>query len=380
MGHFDINKICEGVFCGVFKEIYGFKELRNLNEEEKKNFPGIDLADDEAKVAIQVTSDRTLAKIKDSLGTIIKYKLHEKYNRFIFYILTRKQGSYSQDSINKVCQGKVIFDAASDILDYTDLATEAASALPQNLKRTVDILGAYSRGCEVGLAEQDFDPPEDPAEMLSANLLELYFPQTLYIAEIVPEVFGRKKGKKPRYQRKQVRSYITDHEQVVPSDFEVNGGRLITFHNLEDQDNPFSFLIDEGTVEPFQPGDYYSIDADHERVFKSMLRFCMQQKLHKHCVSWQFKEGIFIFLPLQDSDNERTETWVGQKKATRTVFVRKFKKNKPNDVLSTRHFAFSVSFMTIGSGWYVSITEPPREFRRPVGLSHAALHDRLNSS
>ena len=33
MGHFDINKICEDLFCGVFKELYGFEKLRNLNEE-----------------------------------------------------------------------------------------------------------------------------------------------------------------------------------------------------------------------------------------------------------------------------------------------------------------------------------------------------------
>ena len=29
MGHFDVNKICEDVFCGVFKELYGFENLRN---------------------------------------------------------------------------------------------------------------------------------------------------------------------------------------------------------------------------------------------------------------------------------------------------------------------------------------------------------------
>ena len=102
MGHFDVNKVCEDVFCGIFRELFGFKNLRNLNEEEKKNFPGIDLADDEARVAIQVTSDKTLEKIKTSLEIIIKYALHERFDRIIFYILTRKQGSYLQSSINAV--------------------------------------------------------------------------------------------------------------------------------------------------------------------------------------------------------------------------------------------------------------------------------------
>lgn len=378
MDHHDINKICEDVFCGVFREIYGFKNLRNLNTEQKKHFPGIDLADDEAKVAIQITSEKTIDKIKDSLTTFLNHNLQEKYDRIIFHILTEKQGSYKQSSIDKVTNGKIEFNVSRDILDKTDLATKAANVHPKNLKGAVNFLLSYMRGCEVGLSDKDFDPPEEPPEKLYFNLLEVYFPQTLYIAEILPEVFGSKRGRKPIYQRKHVRAYIKDLEITVPSDFEVNGGRLITFHNLENQDNPFSFLIDEGTIEPFAPSDYYSIDTDHERVFKSLLRFCMQQKLHKHRVDWKHEERLFIFLPLKDTDKNRKIKWVGEKQAVRTVYERKFKNNKPDEVLSTRHFAFSVSFLTLESSWYVSITS---EWFFSYGDTYraSAFHDRLLS-
>jgi len=375
MGHFDINKICEDVFCGIFKELYGFKYLRNLNDDEKNNFPGIDLADDNARVGIQVTSDKSLEKIKDSIGKAIKYNLHEKYDRIIIYILTRKQRSYSAVSISKVCDDKIAFDIGSDILDFTDLATKAASATPKALKSAVDILGAYIRGCDVGLAEQDFDPPEEPAEMLAANMLEFYFPHTLYIAELLPEVFD---GNKVRNQRTQVGTYVRSLMGSVPSDYEVSGGRLITFHNLEDHNNPFDFLIDEGTVEPFVPSDYYSIDEDHERVFKSLLRFGMQQKLFRNRVLWKHDEGIFIFLPLNDSDNIRTVSWIGQKKATRTVFERKFKRNDPEKVLSTRHFAFSLNFLTVADEWYVAIT-PDWFFSYGDSYRQSAFGDKLLS-
>ncbi len=103
-----------------------------------------------------------ILKIKDSLKTIIKHRLHEKYNRIIFYILTRNQGSYSATGIKEICDKKLKFDVSKDILDYTDLATRAATAEPQRLKRAVDVLGAYQRGCEVGLADEDFDPPQEP--------------------------------------------------------------------------------------------------------------------------------------------------------------------------------------------------------------------------
>lgn len=375
MGHFDVNKICEDVFCGVFKELYGFANLRNLNEEEQKNFPGIDLADDIAGVAIQVTSDNTLAKVKDTIEKFIRNELHEKYDRLIVYILTRKQGSYSKEAIEKVSKGKIEFDVKSDILDFTDLATKATSIHPKNLKQAVDVLGAYTRGCDVGLADQDFDPPRESSEILAANLLEIYFPQTLYIAEILPEVFD---GKKVRNQRKQVGAYVRSLERSIPSDYEVHGGRLLTFHNLEVQNNPFSFLVDEGTVEPFQPNDFYSIDDDHERVFKSLLRFCMQHKLHKHRILWEFREKIFIFLPIEDTDNKRTETWVGQKKSTRTVFERKYKRNDPDKVLSTRHFAFSLDFLNRDDGWYVAIT-PDWFFSFGEGYRQSAYADKLLS-
>ena len=313
MGNFDINKVCEDVFCGLFKELYGFNNLRNLNEEEKNNFPGIDLADDEARIAIQVSSDKKIDKIKDSLTKIINHGLHEKYDRFIFYFLTRKQGSYAAESIEKICQKKIKFDTSTDIMDFTDLASKGANASVMSLKKASDVLGAYMRGCDIGLASQDFDPPKDPPEKLSGNLVEFYFPQSLYIAEILPEVFD---GKKVRSQRKAVKQFVKSQDRSVPSDFEVNAGKLITFHNLGKNDNPFAFLIDEGTIEPFQPSDFYNIDEDYERVFKSLLRFSLQQKLYRHHVLWKHIEGLFIFLPKDGSANTRMETWVGQKKAT----------------------------------------------------------------
>ena len=140
------NTICEDVFCDLFKVLYGFRNLRNLNIDEKKNFPGIDLADDEAKVAIQVTSDKTIRKIKSSLKKVIQHNLHKKYSKIIFYNLKRKQGNYSQDSINTTCQGKIEFNVNTDILDYTDLATRAAKADQENLERAVNILRDYTTG------------------------------------------------------------------------------------------------------------------------------------------------------------------------------------------------------------------------------------------
>lgn len=355
MGHYDINKICEDVFCGVFRDLFGLENLRNLNEDEKQNFPGIDLADDVNRIAIQVTSDKSLQKVKGSLKTIINHGLHEKYGRVIFYILSRKQSSYSTSGLDRICEDKISFDPSSDIMDFTDLASKAATVEPRILKQALDTLGAYTRGCDVGLSEQDFDPPHEPPETLSTNLLGVYFPKSLYIGELLPDVLA---GSRSRDQRKAVGQYIRNIERSVPSNYEVNSNKLITFHNLEDEDwnNPFSFLVDEGSVEPIDSRDYYSIDENHERVFKSLLRFCLQQKLYRHRVLWKHLEHIFIFRPVKDSYNSRKIPWKGRKRATRTVFVRRFRRNQPDKILSTRHFAFSAAFLTVGDQWYMSIT------------------------
>lgn len=356
MGHFDLNKICEDVICGLFKELYGFESLRNLNKDEKLNFPGIDLADDDARVAIQVTSDKSLDKVKDTLEKAINHRLYERYDRFIIFNLTRKQASYSQTAISAICGSSISFDVRSDILDQRDLSTKAANADPFKLKAAVDLLLAYTRGLDVGLAEEDFDPPEEPQEQLGTNLVDVYFPPRLFIAEILPEVLQTEKGRTVRNHRKGVKDFSRDNAQPVPSDFEASGGRLITFHDLEAGDCPFRYLIDEGTVEAFSPSDYYEIDEDHERIFKSLLRFTLQQKLYKQNVMWQHIEGKFIFLPNRSHHNKRTEKWTGQKTATRMVFQRKYKTAKKDEVLSTRHFAFSADFLRLADAWYVALT------------------------
>ena len=129
----------------LFRELFGLTQLRNLNYEEKQNYPGIDLADDQARIAVQVTSTSSLGKIKDSISTSLKYKLNEKYDRLIVFILTKKQTSYSQTAIDQITNNVFLFDVARDVMDYSDLAVKAANVSPQILTKAVSILRSYTR-------------------------------------------------------------------------------------------------------------------------------------------------------------------------------------------------------------------------------------------
>lgn len=121
MGQKDINTVSETVLIPLFSEVYGYCNLRNLNTTERTNYPAIDLVDDDARVAFQITSRPDLGKVKDTLQEFSEWELYLKYDRLFIYILTEKQQSYSKDSCDRIVQGKFNFDPSRDILDYRDI-------------------------------------------------------------------------------------------------------------------------------------------------------------------------------------------------------------------------------------------------------------------
>jgi hypothetical protein len=120
----DINKLSENVLIPLFAEIYGFQNLKNLNFTEGSNYPGIDLGDETAKVAIQITATSNIKKVKHTINKFIENDLYKKYDRLLIYILIDKQQSYSNREINKIIQGKLDFDPKRDIWDYCNLLKE----------------------------------------------------------------------------------------------------------------------------------------------------------------------------------------------------------------------------------------------------------------
>ena len=74
----DINIVAEDVLVPILSIVYA-SNLKNLNDE-KSNYPGIDLASDEhitygntdKKIAFQITSTNSIDKIKKTLNAYIK--------------------------------------------------------------------------------------------------------------------------------------------------------------------------------------------------------------------------------------------------------------------------------------------------------------------
>lgn len=351
---YDTHRVSEQAICGVIRELYDFTGLRSLNKE-RSNFPGIDLADDGARVAIQVTATADLVKIKSTLDTFIRHKLHQKYDRLIIYVLTSKQGSYSQSAIDVVSKSQFSLHADKDIWDYRDLCTDAAEAPPKALLLAINHLKAYLHGAPAGLADEDIDPPLQPAESLIANLLSVYFPSDLHIAQLSAELMERHKKSRSGYLRKSIRAYCKDNGFSIPSAYIAHAGSLITFMDLSDPESPYRYLIAAGTEEVFAAGEFCDIDQDHERVFKSLLRLSLQQRLFAEHVLWYNDEKQFVFLPREADNDVREEEWIGDKKSKRAVFVRKYNEKNHSKISMQKHFSFEVDFHRIEDSWFMSI-------------------------
>ena len=134
----DINSVSEDILIQLFSEIFGHSDLKNLNWSEKANYPAIDLGDHNSRIAYQITSTSDSQKLKKTLIKFMDHKLYEKFDRLVFYILTRKK-SYSVD-FEEITQGKFTFEKNKDILDSKNLIKEIRELPDDKLSKVEELL------------------------------------------------------------------------------------------------------------------------------------------------------------------------------------------------------------------------------------------------
>jgi hypothetical protein len=372
MSRTDINHVSEDFLIPLLRHVYGFHDLKNLNATEGANYPGVDLGDETARVAFQITSTSEGEKVKHTLEKVIEHRLYEKYDRVIIYILTEKQKSYSAKPFDDILSrlpahaGRFTFDKGRDILDYTDLLSKIAT-LPLGMALVVEGLLEENFGDNAS-AFFDGVAPTLPPETVHLNLLELAFPDVLFVADLSIDIeddgeedeWGGRRTRQSRPRRRknpqqQVRDALSQRGLKFGVDWVCHAKQMVTFHDLRDTSLPISAVIEPGTVTTLRPDEFYRLDENHERVFKSLLGKCLQQKLFRSEVRWQNEDKLFIFSEV-DGEAKRVEVWHGKRKAPRAVFVRTMKNNKPDEILICKHLAFRAHYQQYGSQWYIVIT------------------------
>jgi hypothetical protein len=130
---FDLNRYLEDFFKDILNIVYDYK-LKNLNEDRSNN-PGLDLGDEVAKVAFQVTSTKTSGKINETLKKAVDQV--DKFPRIFVLILQDKQGSYTLDA---ELAKPFAFIAEEHILDIGDVLKKVLSLPIGRLQELHDLV------------------------------------------------------------------------------------------------------------------------------------------------------------------------------------------------------------------------------------------------
>ncbi|HAW58898.1 MAG TPA: hypothetical protein DCX03_07795, partial [Bacteroidales bacterium] len=110
---------------------------KNLNQE-KANFPGIDLGNPEKGIGIQVTRRNDAAKFKETIEMVIKNEVYKTFPKLKIFILGRKKATYKLDSQSWECY--LQFDVESDILDFDTILNYCQSMETEKLQELAEYL------------------------------------------------------------------------------------------------------------------------------------------------------------------------------------------------------------------------------------------------
>lgn len=119
-GRTDINADAEDFCCGLLNIVMDLN-LCNANDD-RMNYPAIDLADETAGVSVQVTSTADATKITHTLEEFFSHDLQEKFSRLIVLILGDKRNYRKEFPRHEGFD----FEPKRDIWDIDVLLTQIA--------------------------------------------------------------------------------------------------------------------------------------------------------------------------------------------------------------------------------------------------------------
>jgi hypothetical protein len=112
-------------------------------------------------------------------------------------------------------------------------------------------------------------------------------------------------------------------------------------------------IVDKNNIEILSSQDLcHSTTIDNLNIFKQLLHKATTERLKLRDVYWNQENKSFYFT---SEENHRSETWVGKKKATRTVYEKVLSKKDPTKIAHHKHLSFSISFMNIEDLWFCNI-------------------------
>lgn len=120
IGLLNSNRGAQPFFQGLFNQVLDLNLVDLDIESNTTNYPGIDLGDYDKKIAIQITTDSSSTKIKDTINIFQTNDKCAGFSRLIIFIIGNKQGYTTNFPTN----GRFSFDPEKDIWDDNFLTKE----------------------------------------------------------------------------------------------------------------------------------------------------------------------------------------------------------------------------------------------------------------
>lgn len=130
LGMLDLHLLAESFFCRFLNEVYGLSL-----EVLKVGHAAVDLGDEQAGVAYQVTTDHRRSKIQDTLDTYVANKVISTYPAIKVLIIGIRRPSYTIT----IPKG-VAFDPNTDILDVPSLGAYISKLGAARIARIAEIV------------------------------------------------------------------------------------------------------------------------------------------------------------------------------------------------------------------------------------------------
>lgn len=358
-GRQDINLISEDAWIPILKEVFQCPNLVNLNKKQK-NFPGIDLGDEQDRVAFQITASTDLQKIKKTLSQFRDKNYKNSFDELYIFTITNKQNSYSQDAIDNIVQGNFSFCARKNIIDPGDVLQRITSLRLGAQERLLNEFKVILGDIKDRITE--FERADEVPLLLVSNLLKVKYPEYVFIAELdLDESLIIEMAKKHiNYKKNKASKATLVRLMLVMSEkpqhgWVVHENKIFTFSNLNIVSD-FNSFIDTGSVERINSDYFIHNDlTEYRSLFNWLLKDTVKDILEPYHVNYQKDENVFYFMPHNQSDTQRKEIWIGQKKATRTVYEAKYQTKDPSKIAYHKHLSFELTFLHLEDGCYAVI-------------------------
>lgn len=171
-GFTDVNRHSQILFANFLNILYRWN--LDITDKEISNYPAIDLADKNLRISVQVTSDTSLSKIRDTIELFEKHGLDSEYDRLIFLFIGEKV-----KRINQMTATKFKFDLYKDCIYIEDLIKECSAELDiKKLKQLAELLESELGTNSINLSKQK-EASLESLKRISKNLLNGFTPPNL---------------------------------------------------------------------------------------------------------------------------------------------------------------------------------------------------------